>query len=168
MNVKVKYFDPKMPRLVKTEKGDWIDLSVTELFVCDNIGSEIEFTIKNRMIDGWSDINTQSILEGQVVVMRLGVAIELPADKKAQIIARSSTFANYGLILTNCIGAIDNKYKGDNDEWLAVFYATRDCIINRYARVCQFDIVDRMEVEFEEVEHLESDNRGGYGTSGRQ
>lgn len=167
MNVKVKYFDPKMPRLVKTEKGDWVDLSVRGVYVCNNSSYEIPNAIKKGLVDPWNMDDSCIVPKGQVVIVRLGVAMHLPPNKKAQIIARSSTFSNYGLVLTNCVGAIDNKYQGDNDEWLAVFYATRCCKILKYARICQFDIVDRMEVEFEEVDKLGLVDRGGYGTTGK-
>lgn len=168
MKIRVKYFDDNMKRLVKEEKGDWIDLSVINACTCDNDEEVIKSIIKNRTKETWSQDGKIWFVEGDVIVMRLGVAIQLPADKKAQVISRSSTFANYGLILTNCVGAIDNKYQGNEDEWLAVYYATRTGFINRYDRICQFDIVDRMDVEIEEAVTLDGDCRGGYGTSGKQ
>ena len=167
MIIKVKYFDEKMPKLVKNEKGDWIDLRVANAFVCDNNEDDIKAVIKKRMVDEWSDDRIY-FGEGDVVIMRLGVAIELPADKKADVLSRSSTFASYGLILTNGVGCIDYVYKGDADEWLAVYYATREGFITQYDRVCQFEATDRMVAELVEAEHLGTENRGGHGTSGNK
>lgn len=168
MDIMVKYFDPNMKELVKTEDGDWIDLSVVNACVCDNIEAEIDEVIKYRSKDTWGEDGKMWFDKGDVIVIRFGVGVQLPVDKKAQIIARSSTFKNYGLILTNCVGAIDNKYQGNDDEWIGVFYATRVGYITQYDRVCQFDIVDRMDVTIHKVDKLGEESRGGYGTSGKQ
>lgn len=166
MDLKIKYFDKNMDKLRQDEKGDWIDLRVANGAVVVNqeqfIKNGFAVSAKNNWVDGKLWFN-----EGNVIICRLGVAIELPVDKKANIYPRSSTFATYGLLLTNAVGCIDNKYKGDNDEWLAVFYATRDGFIEKYDRLCQFDVVDRMSVQFEEVDQLGLESRGGYGTTGR-
>lgn len=165
MNVKIKYFDKEMIKLVQDEKGDWIDLRVANASVVRNNKADIKqgFTLSqaNNWVDGKIWFN-----KGDAVICRLGVAMELPKTKKANIYARSSTFATWGLLLTNAVGCIDNKYKGNEDEWMAVFYATRDGYIEKYDRLCQFDIVDRMTVEFKEVEELGAESRGGYGTTG--
>ena len=168
MDINVKYFDSNMKELVKNEEGDWIDLSVVNACVCDNIEAEIDEVLKYRSKDTWSEDGKMWFDKGEVIVMRLGVAIELPKTKKAQVIPRSSTFKNYGLLLVNSVGAIDNKYQGDNDEWLAVFYATRVGCISQYDRVVQFDIVDRMNVNIHKVDKLGEVDRGGHGTSGKQ
>ena len=45
--------------------------------------------------------------------------------------------------------------------------ASQDTIINFNDRICQFRIIEKMpEVEFVEVESLNNDNRGGYGSTG--
>ena len=168
MEIKVKYFDKEMPKLVKTENGDMIDLRVANIFICQNNTECIKFTIKNRKTEVWTNNDYLIYNEGEVLVMRFGVAIELPEDKRASVVSRSSTFTNYGLILTNGMGVIDNAYKGDNDEWLGVFYATRSGVIHKYDRICQFDIVDRMNVEITEVEKLGGVDRNGYGSTGKQ
>lgn len=167
MNIKVKYFDKEMPKLVKDPKGDWIDLRVANAIVVKNDADEIKKGFKTSKANNWIDGKVW-YNKGDVVVVRLGVAIELPIDKKANIYPRSSTFPTWGLLLTNAVGCIDNKYKGDEDEWLGVFYATRSGFIERHERLCQFDIVDRMEVEFTEVEELLGLGRGGFGTTGQK
>ena len=46
-------------------------------------------------------------------------------------------------------------------------YATRETTICKGDRVCQFRIMRRMEpVHFEEVSHLDGDDRGGFGSTG--
>ena len=77
-------------------------------------------------------------------------------------------FKNYGFILTNSVGQIDNAYQGDNDEWSAMVWCTRDGVINYDERILQFEVVDRVmeNVIFEEVEKLGNIDRGGYGSTG--
>jgi dUTP pyrophosphatase len=168
MDINVKYFGEDVPRLVKNDRGDWIDLSVSNAFVVDNNEYSIKLVIKHRITDHWGDNDRLWFDKGSVVVMRFGVAIELPYNKKANVLARSSLFASYGLILTNGVGCIDHVYKGNDDEWIGVFYCTREGYITQYDRVCQFEATDRMDATLHEVDELGSLNRNGYGTSGKQ
>lgn len=164
--LKVKYFDKQMPILEQNEKGDWIDLRVSNAYVTNNKEWLIKRAIKERCTDAWDDYNRIYFVAGDVVIMRLGVAIELPEWKKANIYPRSSTFATWGLLLTNSVGCIDYAYNGDNDEWLVVFFATREGFIEKYDRVAQFDTKDREMFVFQEVAALGDISRGGHGTSG--
>lgn len=44
-----------------------------------------------------------------------------------------------------------------------------DTVINKNDRICQFRINKiQPEIEFEEVEHLDETNRGGFGSTGRK
>lgn len=63
---------------------------------------------------------------------------------------------------------IDNSYSGDNDQWLYPVIAMEDTTINKNDRICQFRINKiQPEIEFEEVEHLDETNRGGFGSTGK-
>lgn len=121
-------------------RGDWIDL-------CSAIGMILE--------------------KGKYYKIPLGFAMELPAGYEAYIAPRSSTFEKYGIIQTNGIGIIDNAYCGNDDEWLMPVYATRDCVINKGDRICQFRIMDKQPpATFKKVENLKSKNRAGFGSTG--
>jgi len=174
-DIKIKYFNKEMatdPRyqIVKTAKGDWIDLRVAEAYVVENDEASIKSAIENRKRYPWSKVQNRIYYEkGQVIVMRLGVAMELPVGYKANVSPRSSTFASYGLMLANSMGCIDYVYKGDTDEWLAVYYATRSGYITRFDRVCQFEITKQMpELNIISVDVLGGEDRGGHGTSGNK
>lgn len=168
MKVKIKYFSKDYPRLKKISKGDWVDLRVDSIKEWRrNEGREFDFveymsvpyTFKNKGI---------SYRKGDIIKFGLGVAMELPEGYEAEIRPRSSTFKKYGLIQTNSVGTIDNSYKGDNDEWMIEFIAMRDGAINRFDRVCQFRIWENQpSFEFEEVDRLGNEDRGGYGSTGR-
>ena len=129
---------------------------------------------KLRYIDGksdWIDLRAAEDVElkaGDFKLISLGVSMELPKGYEAHIVPRSSTFKTWGIIQTNSMGVIDESYCGDNDIWRMPVYATRDTIIHKNDRICQFRIIDNQpKIEFEEVEHLEGEERGGFGSTGK-
>ena len=133
--------------------------------------NEIE---KLRYIDGksdWIDLRSAEDVDlkaGDFKLVSLGVSMKLPKGYEANIVPRSSTFKNYGIIQTNSFAVIDNTYCGDEDMWRMPVYATRDTIINKNDRICQFRINKNQPcVKFETVEKLESINRGGFGITGK-
>ena len=138
--IKIKYFDNEIDKIKKIDKGDWIDLRAAE---------------------------TVELKAGEFKLIKLGVGMKLPDGYEAHIVPRSSTFKNFGIIQTNHCGIIDNSYCGDNDQWMFPAYAVRDTIIHKNDRICQFRIVEKQpELTFEEVEHLEDTDRGGFGSTG--
>ena len=140
MTVDIKYHADIHP-LEKNERGDWIDLRVAE------------------------DVELKA---GEFKIISLGVSMKLPDGYEAVIIPRSSTFKNWGIIQTNHFGLIDNTYCGDNDIWKFPALATRDVLIEKNSRICQFRIQRKMEnICFNKVDKLEAIDRGGFGSSGR-
>lgn len=108
------------------------------------------------------------IEEGDIVTVHLGVAISLPEGYYSRLYPRSSTFKKYGLIQTNGVGIIDHTFNGDDDELLAVFYATRPCILTVGSRLNQLEIVKGLKKDFKlsVVSKLGNPSRGGFGTTG--
>ena len=103
------------------------------------------------------------------MLIPLGVAMELPQGYEAHIVPRSSTFKNFGLIQTNSCGVVDCTYCGDEDMWRMPVYAVRDTVIHVNDRICQFRIMENQpQIQFEQVEQLNNQNRGGFGTTGLQ
>ena len=140
MKIKVKYHTDILP-LEMNEKGDWVDLRAAQYM---------------------------KLREGCNYYIPLGISVELPEGYEAHIAPRSSTFKNWGIIQTNSVGVIDNSYCGDNDIWMMPVYATRFTEIKKNDRVCQFRIMEKQpHLEFETVDHLGNDNRGGFGITGR-
>lgn len=138
--IKIKYLSD-VTKINKITKGDWIDL----------------YTAKEIKLK-----------KGEFTTIPLGVAIQLPVGYEGILAQRSSTFKNYGVIQTNSIGIIDESYCGDNDEWVVQVYATRDCLIPKNARICQFRILAHQpEIEIEEVTKLGNKDRGGIGSTGK-
>lgn len=138
-NIKLKMLaDIEPPEAI--EQGDWIDLRAAETIL---------------------------IVKGEFKYIPLGVAIQLPEGYEAIVTPRSSLFKRRGIIMTNSIGIMDESYCGDNDEWKFPAYATRDTLIPKGERICQFRIVKHQpEIEFEIVDTLGNPDRGGYGSTG--
>ena len=154
-SIKIKYFDPNLPKLVLTEKGDCIDLRVSKVYVVGQNGKESqEFPLKYH--------------KGDTLFFKLGVGMKLPKGYKANIYPRSSTFKNYGFILTNSVGIIDNSYCHEGDEWCAMIYCTRDGVIEYGDRILQFEPVPvyTHNFRYDVVEELEEGARGSYGSTG--
>lgn len=106
---------------------------------------------------------------GEFRLIPLGVAMELPAGYEAHVVPRSSTYKNFGIIQTNHMGVIDESYCGDHDQWFFPAYALRDTQIQRGDRICQFRIMEHQPaIEFEEVDSLGHEDRGGLGSTGRK
>lgn len=140
MKIKVKYLR-NIEKIQKIRVGDWIDLRAAE------------------------DVVMQA---GEFKLIPLGVAMELPAGYEALAAPRSSTFKNFGVLMANSIGIVDESYKGDNDEWHFLAYAPHFTMIPKNSRICQFRIIQHQpEIELIEVESLGNENRGGIGSTGR-
>lgn len=141
--IRIKYFSEEIEKLTYIEgKSDWIDLRAAQ---------EVE------------------LKAGEFRLIPLGVAMELPKGYEAHVIPRSSTFKNFGVLQANSMGLIDESYCGDHDQWYFPALAMRDTVIHVNDRICQFRIMKHQpEIEFVETEHLTENDRGGFGSTGRQ
>lgn len=118
----------------------------------------------------WYDLRSAEDVEikaGEFKLISLGVSMKLPEGYEANIVPRSSTFKNYGIFQTNHYAVIDSSFCSDKDIWHYPVYATRDTIIHKYDRICQFRINKKQPSSyFQEVEHLDYKSRGGFGSTG--
>lgn len=141
MTIKIKYHNPDSQKIEKITRGDWIDLRAAK-----------DYHIK----------------KGEFRLIDLGVSMKLPEGYEAHIVPRSSTFRRWGIIQTNSVGIIDGSYCGEDDVWMMPALATMDTDIFAGDRICQFRIVaNQPQIEFEEVDHLDSESRGGFGSTGK-
>lgn len=140
-SISVLYHDKELERLEKISKGDWIDLRSAEDVV---------------------------MKAGEFRLISLGISVQLPKGYEAHIVPRSSTFKNFGVIQTNHYGIIDESYCGENDIWKFPAYALRDTEIHKNDRICQFRLFEHMPtIEIDEVDHLDGEDRGGFGSTGK-
>jgi len=140
VKIKIKYLVEGLESIEKINVGDMIDLrAARDVFIA----------------------------KGQNKLIPLGVAMQLPEGYEAHLYPRSSTFKKFKILMTNHVGIIDNSYSGDNDEWMFSAYAVEDTWIHKNDRICQFRIVENQpKIEFEVVDHLSDENRGGFGSTG--
>ena len=140
--IQIQYIDDEMERLRYIDgKSDWIDLRSSE---------RVEMKA------------------GEFKLINLGVAMKLPEGYEAHIVPRSSTFKNFGIIQVNHMGVIDESYCGPDDWFRMAAYALRDTVIEKGDRICQFRIMEHQPtIEFNEVDRLEGENRGGIGSTGK-
>ena len=155
VNIRIKYLDDEVTKLTKIDQGDWIDVYAAEDVV---------------------------IQEGASGIIPLGFCMELPKGYEAYLAPRSSTFKNWGIIVTNSIGIIDESYNGDNDQWMLAVH----CIdgkekitlensgqeimvtsIKKNDKIAQFRIMKKMPmINFLEVNELGNEDRDGFGSTG--
>ena len=118
----------------------------------------------------WIDLRTAedvSLKPFEFKIISLGVAMEIPDGYYAHVVPRSSTFKNWGIIMANSMGVIENSYKGDADIWGFPALAIRPTAIPKGTRICQFRLVKSADkVEFEVVDSLGNEDRGGWGSTG--
>lgn len=140
--IKIKYFSQEIEKLRYIDgKSDWIDLRAAK---------------------------EMQILKGEFALIPLGVAMQLPKGYEAHVAPRSSTYKNFGILQANSMGIIDESYCGDTDQWYFPAIAMRDTVIHVNDRICQFRIMEHQpKIVFEEQEHLEGEDRGGFGSTGK-
>ena len=104
---------------------------------------------------------------GEFKLIPLGIAVKLPEGYEAHVAPRSSTFKHFGLLQVNGVGVVDSSYCGDHDEWFVPMLATRPVTVHKGDRICQFRIMaNQPALKFVPVEHLNGEDRGGFGSTG--
>ncbi len=142
MNIKIKRFDKDLPLPKYKSKGAVaLDLYARE-----------DTTIK----------------PGEVKLIPLNVAIEIPKGYFILLANRSSTY-KLGITCVNGIGVGDHDYCGDNDEYMfpALNFTNKVVKIEKGSRCCQMLILPVANVKIQEVEKLGNENRGGFGSTGK-
>lgn len=158
--IKIKYFEPS----AKIEQhGNWIDVKSSITVQLDQVYT------KNKTV------------VAPLNMIPLGFAMKLPKYYEAHLVPRSSTFKHFSAIQANSIGVIDETYCGEKDQWMIPLIAFDSVIINRGERIGQFRIELSQDapwyaklrwlfggkIKFKEVEHLNQESRGGFGSTGK-
>lgn len=140
--LKIKYHVKELEKLRYIDgKSDWIDLRVAE-----NV----------------------SMKQGEYRLISMGISVEIPKGYEMLIVPRSSAYKNFGILQTNAMGVVDESFCGDNDIIHMPILAMRDTEIQINDRIGQFRLMPHQpEVHFIEVDHLDNEDRGGFGTTGK-
>lgn len=170
MKIEVKLFEGgKMPQV--NEKGDLFDVFAREGVTLKGPQSGVLHQVNNEKL---RDVEFSSTL------IPLGFAMGLPEGFKANLCSRSSTYPKWKIILWNAVGKIDSSYSGDEDEWKCGVIAFGHTEIKPGDKIAQFEIYPSSKatvwqklkwlfsnkIEFVEVESLNKESRGGFGTTG--
>lgn len=165
MKVKIKILDEKAVMPFKTHEGDFCYdcVAVSEEEIAPNVwkyGLGIALQIDRNPESPFCLADSKDILDGGMPVERFW---QLSIDARP----RSSVWKT-GMILSNCVGTIDEPYTG---EISAVFYHVMPNM-PRYEigdRVCQIKLGFTLPIEFAEVEELKTTERGDgcYGSTGK-
>ena len=171
LEVEIKYHDDKMPRMVKLDRGNWVDCRVIEGGkITFNIGTPNEKKEKLQWIDCERDgEKTKKIIyhKGDFLMLPLGFSMKQPKGYEVNLLPRSSTFKNFGVIQANSMAIGDDTFISDNDMYHYPVIALTDGEMYLYDRICQMQVNKTTNLKLNEVKTLgENETRGGFGESG--
>lgn len=98
-----------------------------------------------------------------------GLFLEIPIGFEAQIRPRSGLALKKGITVLNSPGTIDADYRGEVGIIL-INLSSEPFVIEDGERICQMVIAAHAQVQWEQVESLDSTDRGegGFGHTGKQ
>lgn len=110
-----------------------------------------------------------TINPNETALIDTGTVIGTPVGYCLVTAPRSSIYKNYGLILVNSIGIIDQDYCGDNDtvKFMYLNLKNEPVTIKAWERVWQWMFVKIEKAEFIPLKNMNSPDRWGYGTTGK-
>ncbi len=142
MKVRVKRIDPSLPLpIYETDGSVGFDLIARE------------------------EIRVHS---GAIELVPANVVVEVPAGYMLMLASRSSTPRKKGVMPPHGIGIVDLDYCGPEDEVkIQIYNFTEEVVdIERGEKIAQGVFVRVDKVEWEEVEEMDRDSRGGFGSTG--
>jgi len=108
------------------------------------------------------------IESGKIGIVPSNLIIEVPSGYMLVVASRSSTPLKKGLTPPHGFGIIDHDYCGPNDEIGVLVYNFSNSPVSvlRGEKIAQgvFVRIDRF--EWEEVDEIASESRGGFGSTG--
>ncbi len=105
---------------------------------------------------------------GGRLLVPTGISVAIPPGHAGFVLPRSGNALNHGLTVANAPGLIDAAYRGEIKVILLNTDPVNPFAVHRGDRIAQL-VVQRVEqVQWQAVESLEGDDRGGgFGHSGR-
>jgi len=108
-----------------------------------------------------------TLAQGEVKLIKTGFAIALEPGFEAQVRPRSGLALKNGVTVLNSPGTVDSDYRGEVCVILTNT-SSNDFVVERGMRIAQMVIARYEQAKMEEVEDLESTDRGtgGFGSTG--
>ena len=109
-----------------------------------------------------------SVAPHATVMIKTGLAIEIPEGYVGLVFARSGIASKRGLAPANKVGVIDSDYRG---EWMVALHNHSDepASVDGGERIAQVVVVPYVQGTFTEVAELSDTERGsgGFGSTGK-
>lgn len=110
-----------------------------------------------------------TIMPHQTMLIGTGLRMAPPEGFYVGVYARSGLSSKEGLRPANCVGVIDEDYRG---EYLVAVHNDSEVTrsIRHGDRIAQILLQKRYDMDFEEVNELDTTGRGegGFGSTGKQ
>lgn len=109
-----------------------------------------------------------TIAPREIALIPGNVIVEVPHGYMLAVTLRSSAPRKKGLLIPHGFGVIDQDYCGTHDEVKIQVYNFTDSpvTVNRGDRIAQGIFVKIDAVEWEEVDQVKGESRGGFGSTG--
>ncbi|WP_066900700.1 dUTP diphosphatase [Streptobacillus notomytis] len=109
------------------------------------------------------------IKSGETVMVKTGIALEIPEGLVGLVYARSGLAFKKGIAPSNKVGVIDSDYRGEIMVALHN-HSKEDYIIEKFERIAQLVITPYIKVDFVETDILNDTvrNKGGFGSTGKK
>ena len=107
------------------------------------------------------------ILPWEREIIPCGISISMPRGLEAQIRPRSGLAFKHGITILNTPGTIDSDYRGEI-KIVLINLSKKEFLIQPKDRVAQMIFSNVTQITFNEVDDLDSTNRGidGFGSTG--
>lgn len=147
-----------------------IDLNIKRI---SNLFSDIP--LPTYSTEGSSGMDVRAAVEneiilksGKVILVPTNLSVEIPLGYEIQVRPRSGLAAKNGIGVLNSPGTIDSDYRGEVKIILFNF-GEEDFIIKRGDRIAQLVLAEVILANINEVEDLNSSQRGegGFGHTGK-
>lgn len=108
------------------------------------------------------------ITAGKIEMIPTNLIVEVPVGYMLVVASRSSTPLKKGLTPPHGFGIIDHDYCGPQDEIKVLVYnfTDKEVEIKRGEKIAQGVFVKIDKFEWEEVEEIKRESRGGFGSTG--
>ena len=110
-----------------------------------------------------------TVSPSETVMIKTGIALEIPEGYAGLIYARSGLASKKGLAPANKVGVVDSDYRGEIMVALHN-HSSEPRSVEDGERIAQLVVTPFLRVDFEEAETLEETARGegGFGSTGRK
>ena len=139
---------------------------LTETAIIPTYGTEF-----SAGADLYADSNEEITIKAhETVLIKTGIALEIPVGYAGLIYARSGLASKKGLAPANKVGVVDADYRGE--VMVALHnHTNEDKKVDSHERIAQLVIAPFLQADFVEVDTLNNNTvrgTGGFGSTGKK